>query len=247
LPHPTRLPIPFRSATPQSKSCDGALLPLPSITQRQSTINVSRPSKFEPVAASRRRILFLAPVHRRADLWPRHRRVTNRATKSTQAHLPEMAATALPNFAFTCFARAAAQLRTSTPLDIPHHRSESTFQTACLPPGATGSAVLRFSCQTNFVSRDFLGSCAFRATPAHANLQSPRRNALNNVNVSLMRPEYGPFVEQRPSSSRIHNKPRQQYYRIYLRVARQYRDFLTMMLEFAGQRYSIVSILDFKL
>jgi hypothetical protein len=62
-----------------------------------------------------------------------------------------------------------------------------------------------------------------------------------------MRPEYGAFVEQHPSSSRIDNKPLKQYYRIYLPLARQYGDFLTMMLEFAGQRYSIVSILDFKL
>jgi hypothetical protein len=99
----------------------------------------------------------------------------------------------------------------STPHDIVRHRSEPAFQTAGLPLGATGSAFLRFSYQTNFVSRDFLGSCAFRATPAHANLQSPRRNALNNVNVSLMRPEYRPFVEQQPSSSRIYNKPLKQY------------------------------------
>jgi hypothetical protein len=147
-------------------------------------------------------------------------------------------------FRFYLFCTGGQHQRPSTSLIT--DPSQPSKQHACRL-GPTGSAVLRFSCQTNFVSRDFLGSCAFRATPAHANLQSPRRNALNNVNVSLMRPEYGPFVEQRPSSSRIHNKPRQQYYRIYLRVARQYRDFLTMMLEFAGQRYSIVSILDFKL
>lgn len=72
-------------------------------------------------------------------------------------------------------------------------------------PGAIGS---RFMCDfcvlANFVPRDFLGStsCAKANPPLTLQLtstwRSTKRNVFNIVNVSLMRPQYQPFVEQPP-------------------------------------------------
>jgi len=217
LPHPTRFPVLVRLATPLSKSGDGTLP-----TQPRSRCAI-RPIRPRTSSTSRRPILFLTCADKSLTLRPRHRRAPTLATSQARAHLSELVTTPLSCVPLT--GQAAALLQTSSRFEIPRHRSEPTIQTTSLLPEATGSALLRFSCPANFVSRDFLGSCVFRATPAHANLQSPRRTALNNLNVSLMRPKYQPFVEQRPSSPRIGNQTFKQYYRIYLPAARQYRDF----------------------